>query len=393
MAAWQCIALPRFFLPGWFAPMLDTLEFERLRGIGWSQAFAAQVADLALQPVPLSETPISAPGDAGPALRRVTEVQREGLTLHDGHAEHPARLLPALRTALAAQADAMACGDWVVATRNGLGEWWVQQRLTPINQLARRLHDGRDKVTRVVIVSNVDTALLVMGLDHDYSLRRLERFVALARLAGVAAVVVLSKRDLCAQAEERLQAVRALLPPDVAVVAVNALADEARAALAPWLQAGQTLVLLGSSGAGKSTLTNTLLAAAVQDTGANRSGDSRGRHTTTVRSLHVMPGGACIIDTPGLRTLRLDGDASALGGAFEDIARLAPLCRFRDCRHEAEPGCAVRDGVPAQRLHNFHKLQREARRDTLTALERKAQVQQWKSRGRDARERLQAKRG
>lgn len=366
--------------------MFDSLDFERLRSIGWSQAMAPQLAEF-------SEFSPQAPSDAWPALRRVTEVQREGLTLHDGQAEHPARLLPALRTALAAEANAIACGDWVVATRNSLGEWWVQQRLTPLNQLTRRLHDGRDKVTRVVIVSNVDTALLVMGLDHDYSLRRLERYVALVRLAGVAAVVVLSKRDLCAQAEERLQAVQALLPPDVAVVAVNALGGEPRAALAPWLQAGQTLVLLGSSGAGKSTLTNALLAAEVQDTGANRSGDSRGRHTTTVRSLHAMPGGACIIDTPGLRTLRLDGDADQLDAAFEDIARLAPLCRFRDCQHEAEPGCAVRDAVPAQRLRNYNKLLREARRDTLTALERKTQVQQWKSRGREARVRLQAKRG
>ncbi len=373
--------------------MLDSLEFERLRSIGWSQALAPQLAQLA----EFSEVSAVAHGNAASALQRVTEVQREGLTLHDGLAEHPARLMPSLRAALAAEADAIACGDWVVATRNGLGEWWVQQRLAPLNQLARRLHDGRDKVTRVVIVSNVDTALLVMGLDHDYSLRRLERYVALVRGAADAAVVVLSKRDLCGQAEERLQAVRALLPADVAVVAVNALAREAdhepRAALAPWLQPGQTLVLLGSSGAGKSTLTNALLAREVQDTGANRSGDSRGRHTTTVRSLHAMPGGACIIDTPGLRTLRLDGDADRLDAAFEDIARLAPLCRFRDCQHEAEPGCAVRDAVPAQRLHNYRKLQREARRDTLTALERKAQVQQWKSRGREARVRLQAKRG
>ena len=368
----------------------DSDDFERLRGIGWSHALAARLAAL-------TDFSTPAPDDAVPALRRVTEVQREGLTLHDGHAEHAARLLPALRAALAAEADAMACGDWVLASRNGLNEWWVQQRLQPLNQLARRLHDGRDKVTRVVIVSNVDTALLVMGLDHDYSLRRLERYVALVRLAGVAAVVVLSKRDLCAQAEERLRAVQAVLPADVAVVAVNALAREGehapRVALSPWLRAGQTLVLLGSSGAGKSTLTNALMAAEVQDTGATRSGDSRGRHTTTVRTLHAMPGGACIIDTPGLRTLRLDGDAAELDAAFEDIARLAPLCRFRDCQHEAEPGCAVRDAVPAQRLHNYRKLQREARRDTLTALERKAQVQQWKSRGREARVRMQAKRG
>jgi ribosome biogenesis GTPase len=212
-------------------------------------------------------------------------------------------------------------------------------------------------------------------------------------MAGVAPVVVLTKKDLCPSAEERLREVQALLPPGAVAVAVNALGDEPRQALMPWLQPGQTLVLLGSSGAGKSTLTNALLAAPVQDTGANRAGDNRGRHTTTVRSLHATAEGACIIDTPGLRTLRLDGDAQALGAVFEDITRLAPLCRFRDCRHEAEPGCAVREGVEAQRLRNFHKLEREARRDTLTALERRAQVQTWKQHGRVGRARAQQKRG
>jgi ribosome biogenesis GTPase len=179
------------------------------------------------------------------------------------------------------------------------------------------------------------------------------------------------------------------MPADVPAVAVNALGDDPPAALAPWLQTGLTLVLLGSSGAGKSTLTNALIGSDTQDTGANRDGDNRGRHTTTARSLHVTQQGACIIDTPGLRTLRLDGSAEGLDAAFGDIAQLALRCRFRDCRHEAEPGCAVRESVSAERLRNYGKLQREARRDTLTALERKAQVQTWKvrSRARHARER------
>lgn len=360
--------------------MIDSLVLERLRGIG-------------LVPALLQEFMQTVPPGTDPALMRVIEVQREGLTLHDGAAEHAARLLPALRNSLADEADAVACGDWVLADRNGFGEWWVHTRLPPLNQLARRLHDGRDKVERVVIVSNVDTALLVMGLDHDFNLRRLERYVALARMAGVGAVVVLTKKDLAPQADEQLQTARATLPRDVTVVAVNALGDEPRLQLAAWLQRGQTLVLLGSSGAGKSTLTNALVGASIQSTGANRDGDNRGRHTTTVRSLHATPEGACIIDTPGLRTLRLDGDADALDAAFDDITQLAPLCRFRDCGHGDEPGCAVRDGVAPERLRNYQKLLREARRDTLTALERKVQVQQWKVRGRAARARLAAKRG
>ncbi len=359
--------------------MIDSTVFERLRTIGLAPALVQQLMTLA-------------PTSTEATLMRVTEVQREGLTLHDGQAEHGARLLPALRALLAAEGDAIAVGDWVLADRNAYREWWVHTRVPPLNQLARRLHDGRDKVTRVVIVSNVDTALLVMGLDHDYKLRRLERYLALVALAGVGAVVVLTKADLCADVAVRLREVQALLRPGAAAVAVNGLGDEPGQALAPWLQTGQTLVLLGSSGAGKSTLTNALTGAG-QDTGSNRAGDSRGRHTTTARSLHATPQGACIIDTPGLRTLRLDGEAEQLGAVFDDITQLALQCRFRDCRHENEPGCAVREGVSAERLRSYHKLLREARRDTLTALERKAMVSEWKARGRAARVRMNAKRG
>jgi ribosome biogenesis GTPase len=360
--------------------MFEPEHFARLQAIGLTPQILRQ-----LHPV--------ASSDAPPRLLRVTEVQRDSLTLHDGQHEHAARALPALIQTLIADADALAVGDWVLAECNAYGEWWAHKRLSPVTQIARRLHDGRDKVSRVVIVSNVDTALLVMGLDNDYNLRRLERYLALVRLAEVAAVVVLTKADLCAQADARRREVEALLPAGVAVVAVNALGDEPGQALASWLSPGQTLVLLGSSGVGKSTLTNALIGSSVQDTGGNRQGDDRGRHTTTSRSLHFAAGGACIIDTPGLRTLRLDGDAGAIGSVFDDIAALALQCRFRDCRHEDEPGCAVRTGVPAERLRSFQKLLREARRDTLSALQRKEQVSQWKARGRAARANMKAKRG
>jgi ribosome biogenesis GTPase len=356
--------------------MIDPSLHERLRRIGLPSTALFHV-----------------PTEPGHALMRVTEVQREGLLLHDGTHEHAARPLPALVQGLLAARDALAVGDWVLARRNEYREWWVHERLPPTTQLARRLHDGRDKVTRAVIVSNVDTVLLAMGLDHDYNLRRLERYLALVRLAGVGAVVVLTKADLCAVAAERVREVQAAMPPDVAVLAVNALGAEPQAALAPWLEAGRTLVLLGSSGVGKSTLTNALLGAQVQDTGGVRKGDARGRHTTTSRSLHVLPGGACLIDTPGLRTLRLDSEAGAVGGVFEDVGALALQCRFRDCRHDGEPGCAVRDGVPAERLKSFHKLLRESQRDQMSFLERRQQVSAWKARGRAAHARMKAKRG
>jgi ribosome biogenesis GTPase len=268
----------------------------------------------------------------------------------------------------------------------------VHERVAPLSQLARRLHDGRDKVTRLVIVSNVDTALLVMGLDHDFNLRRLERYLALVRLAGIDALVVLTKADLCSDVPSHLARLREVLPRGVEALALNATDGSAPQRLAPWLGAGQTLVVLGSSGTGKSTLTNALVGQAVQRTGTARDDDSRGRHTTTARSLFGTPSRACIIDTPGLRTLRLDGDAAAVAQVFDDVAALARQCRFRNCRHADEPGCAVRDGVDASRLKNFHKLRRETERDQQSALQRRAQQQVWKVRARAARERARDKR-
>jgi ribosome biogenesis GTPase / thiamine phosphate phosphatase len=361
--------------------MIDSDSLARLRRIGLTQELLQQMA---LQPHDDDDDTLQ--------LRRVVEVQREQMLLHDGDTATPARPLPRLVVALLDQADALAVGDWVLARPDEYRRWWVHARVPPLSQIARRLHDGRDKVARVVIVSNVDTALLTMGLDHDFSLRRLERYVALVRLAGVDAVVVLTKADLCSDVEGRLASVRAMLPPGIEALAVDAQREPAAAALAPWSAEGRTLVLLGSSGAGKSTLTNTLCGAPLQDTGDTRHGDGRGRHTTTVRTLHRTVAGACIIDTPGLRTLRLDTDEARLGSVFDDVSSLAAQCRFRDCRHEGEPGCAVREGVPAERLRNFHKLRREAQRDTMSVLDRQRQLSEWKSRTRAGRARAKDKR-
>lgn len=357
--------------------MIDTERLPLLRRIGLGAQMLQRLARIE---------------DPGAQPMRVTEVQRDALHLHDGEHERPARAMPALLSELAARGEGLAVGDWVLARRNAHGQWWAHHRPEPVTCLARRLHDGRDKVTRTVIVSNVDTALLVMGLDLDFNPRRLERYLALVRLAGVSAVVVLTKADLCPDVPARLRAVQPLLPADTVAVAVDATSEAPRQALAPWLEPGATLVVLGSSGAGKSTLTNALLGAPVQATGGTRLGDGRGRHTTTARSLHLTPDGACIVDTPGLRTLRLDGESGDVAGAFDDIARLALQCRFRDCSHTGEPGCAVRGSVAPERLRNYLKLLREARRDTLSALERKAVVAVWKQRSKASR-RAAAERG
>ena len=353
---------------------MQELEFDRLRPIGLSMTMARAIT-LAREHM------------AGAPLR-VTEVHRETLAVHDGVAELSARPLPRLSRSLAEDSATLAVGDWVLAEADRHGDWWVHARIDPQSQLARRDMHGLPQV----FASNVDTAFLVMGLDADFSPRRLERFLALVQGSGVEPVVVMTKADLCLdEVEPRVDTLRGRLPAGLAIVAANALAASTASHLAPWLGAGQTLVMLGSSGAGKSTLTNTLLGAAVQDTGDVRHGDGRGRHTTTVRSLHLLPSGACVIDTPGVRTLRPATDVA--GAGFDDVTELARQCRFRDCSHQGEPGCAVREGVQADRLANFHKLEREHRRDTMTALERREQLNLWKARGRASRARMREKQG
>ncbi|QBE63728.1 ribosome small subunit-dependent GTPase A [Pseudoduganella lutea] len=307
---------------------------------------------------------------------RIAAIHGEWITVHDGDAGHQARALPRLLASLASDHDTLAVGDWIVVD-DLAGEHWIAARAEPLTQLARRANDGR----RQVLASNIDTALLVMGLDLDFNLRRLERYIAIVQSAGIAPVIVLTKADLAEDAGERVAAVERRLPGGMPVIALNALSGEAAALLQPWLGTGQTLCLLGASGTGKSTLTNTLAAAGQESavkTGGTRKGDGRGMHTTTARSLHRCANGACIIDTPGLRTWRPDADETTLSATFDDIAALALHCQFRDCRHELEPDCAVRAGTDPDRLANYHKLLRDARRGEQTPLDRIAARAKWK---------------
>lgn len=361
--------------------MID-IDFERLRCMGLTPAMAQH---LALQPPPDENGHYT--------VMRLTEVHRESFALHDGATEHSARCLPRVARELQEWDTALAVGDWVLAAPDAHGDWWIHAQVPPLTHVARRDADG----SRHPVVSNVDTALLVMGLDDDYNLRRLERYLALVQGSGVQPVVVLTKADIAAPTSEalapRLQEIRLRVFAAIDVVAVNATHPSAARSLAPYLAPSQTVVLMGSSGAGKSTLTNTLAGECLQDTGGVRASDGRGKHTTTSRSLHKLPGGACVIDTPGLRALRPDVDEATLAWLFDDIGKLALRCRFRDCRHLEEPGCAVREGIGADRLGNYQKLVREARRDTMSRLERKQQMQVWRARDKAARAWIKAKRG
>jgi ribosome biogenesis GTPase len=345
--------------------------FERLRPIGMNTASAQA---LALLGAAAPESPL---GAVQPM--RIAEVHRDMVELHDGLERHVARLLPRVQRDLTRTDDPVAVGDWVLAGRDAHAGLWVHARMPPLTRLARRTESG----ARHALVNNVDTALLLMGLDRDFNPRRLERYLALVQAAGVWPAVVLTKADLCDDLGLRLEALRGRVGAQVGVHAINGGVPEAASILEPYLGPGQTVVLLGSSGAGKSTLTNTLVGRSLQATGAVRADDSRGRHTTTTRSLIPLPGGGCVIDTPGLRALAPDVDADLLSAGFADIAEHALQCRFRDCRHTDEPGCAVREAVPADRLANFHKLRRDIRR----------QRAEGKARGRAAHARMKMKRG
>jgi ribosome biogenesis GTPase len=214
-----------------------------------------------------------------------------------------------------------------------------------------------------VVAANLDTVFLVMGLDGNYSLRRMERMLTMAWDSGALPVVVLNKKDLCDDPESRQREVEAVAP-GVSVLMLSALGDSGLEAVSSFLNEGETVALVGSSGVGKSTLINRLMGREILQTQPVREKDDRGRHTTTHRQLFKLPTGGLLIDNPGLRELQLWSSVDSLREAFEDIDVLADQCRFRDCSHRQEPGCAVTAAVekgtlPVERLESFRSLERE----------------------------------
>jgi ribosome biogenesis GTPase len=263
--------------------------------------------------------------------------------------------------ALRWSADLPAVGDWVRARRVdatlALIES-VEPRTTCISR--GRPSGGLRRDAPQVLAANVDLILIVMGLDGDYNLRRLERYLVLAAASGAAAMVALNKRDVCREWPARLAEVQALTTGAVALSAHDSVAPIAEAVR------GRTVVLLGSSGAGKSTIANALLGEPRQTIRPVRESDSRGRHTTTRRMLIELPGGGALIDTPGLRELALWASEDSVDEVFDGIAALARQCRFHDCAHAGEPGCAVSAALETgeldpSRFAAWQKLRAEAR--------------------------------
>jgi ribosome biogenesis GTPase len=285
---------------------------------------------------------------------RVAAVHRGGVDLLAAGGPLRGRVPGRLRHAAAAPADLPAVGDWV-AVDTGSGE--IAAVLPRRGGIARRAADGRPVAQ--VLAANVDVALVVSSLNRELNLPRLERHLALAADAGVEPVVVLSKADLEAEPEARAAEVARALGGHVPVVALSVVTGAGMAALAEWLRPGVTAVLLGSSGVGKTTLRNALAGGPSAATAPVRERDDRGRHTTTARELVPLSSGAVLIDTPGLRLPRLWLEAGGLAAAYADVETLARGCRFADCRHAGEPGCAVAAAVAEERLDPRRLVQHE----------------------------------
>jgi ribosome biogenesis GTPase len=255
-----------------------------------------------------------------------------------------------------------AVGDWAVVDVQGAGSSALILEVLPRRSRFVRKMAGK-RIAEQVIAANVDTALLVAALDGDFSPRRMERYLAQCWEAGAQPVIVLNKADACGDARVKAAAMeRIALGTELCVV--SARTGQGMERFERFLAPGQTIVLLGSSGVGKSSIANRLLGKMQQEVRPVREGDSRGRHTTTARELFVLPGGALLIDTPGFRELQLWDAADGVSQTFADIDALAGECRFGDCRHESEPGCAVRAALSAgtlegARLENRRKLLRE----------------------------------
>jgi ribosome biogenesis GTPase len=358
---------------------------------GWGQAFEPFAA-----------------GGRRPA--RVVAVHKEtAIVRGDVGGDRPATVSGRFRYDALAASDFPAVGDWVALepTADGASAHDPAVIAAVLPRRASFVRSAADASRRTagnladeqVIASNIDIAFLVAGLDGDFNMRRLERYLAVAWASGVTPVIVLNKSDIARDLDGRLVAVEAVAP-GVPIVVLSALTGDHVTDLGPFLVAGRTSVVLGSSGVGKSTLLNTLLGEQRQATSDVREDDSRGRHTTTHRELFALPGGALLIDTPGIRSLEVAGADEGVDTAFDDITEIALRCRFSDCRHHGEPGCAVRRAIDdatlgEDRLASFRKLERELafaeRREDPRA--RAAEAQRWRQIHKDVGRHMDQKYG
>jgi ribosome biogenesis GTPase len=299
-----------------------SIDFTALQPLGWSNAFSAQ---LSLEQM-----------DSCRAAR-VTGVARGSFMVDAGSGPFAATLAGRFRHSHTAPEDLPTVGDWVLLDADSP---LIVERLERQSLIARRMAGGTESQP---IAANIDVMLIVSGLDGEFNLHRIERYLVVAAQAEVTPLVVLTKADCVDEPEHFVAIVRSRMEGGE-VLAVNALSDPLSRRLAHFLAPATSLVVVGSSGVGKSTVVNNLAGVSLQATGGVRK-DAKGRHTTTSRSLVRLPGGACIIDVPGMREVGLAPVDGAVARQFRTIGEWAEHCRFADCGHEQEPGCAVRQAV------------------------------------------------
>ena len=335
----------------------------KLEEFGWDPSFAAHFAPYARE---------------GYGTGRVFLQHNKIYLLYTERGEIYAEVTGRLAHQAQGREDFPAVGDWVVIRdHEEVGKAAIHAVLPRKSKFSRKV--AGSKTEEQIVAANVDTIFLVTGLDHDFNPRRIERYLIMTRESGARGVVVLNKADLCADLEEKRRAVEAVAP-DVPVISMSAKQGEGVEQLLPFIGTGQTVALMGSSGVGKSTIVNQLLGENAQRTQEVRSGDDRGRHTTTHRELIFLPRGGLIMDTPGMRELQLLVSDRGLRETFEDVEEAAARCRFNDCRHADEPDCAVREALQAgalstERYESYVKMQREMKQIAIKQDQRAAQLE------------------
>lgn len=329
-----------------------------LERLGWKPFFARQCP--------------AEPSDLRPV--RVMEVHRSGLRVMGAQDDTASTLPPNPEVTV---------GDWLLVGPEGGPEFQLLERTS----LFKRKAPGSGRGVQL-IAANVDTAFITTSCNHDFNVARLERYIALAFEADTTPVILLTKADLAEDPNSYADQARAI-SDRVPVLTLNARGPEPQEKLLAWCKPGQTIVFLGSSGVGKSTLVNALSAQSTAETQTIRENDSKGRHTTTSRQLHLLPEGYVVMDTPGMRELQLTDSQAGLAEVFADLEDLASRCKFNDCSHVTEPGCAVQAALKAgtldpQRLERWRKLEAEERHNSASLHERRSNAKSFQKRVKNA---------
>ena len=334
----------------WEDEKLDELPLD-LRDLGWTPDLAEHLDD---------------PAIGGSIPGRVASRNGKHYVVITSEGEVPAIVSNAFKRSAQAKSDLPAVGDWVVLERiENMSSLHIVSLFPRKNKLSRM--GAGDKTEEQIVASNIDTVFIVTTVDHDFNIRRLERYLVMANEMGVRPVIILNKIDTFSEVERSLDPFIMQIhriANDVPVIAISARDGSNIEKISELVEPGKTIVLVGSSGVGKSTLINQMLGYSRQAVGEIRGSDSKGRHVTSSRELILLPNGGMMIDNPGIRELQLWSSGIGISKTFEDIEGLGRSCRFKDCGHETEPGCAVIEAVEngtlaEDRLYSYRKLMRE----------------------------------